>query len=59
MNDIEGQALAHHQLALLYQLFENIDEAVRHAQSALELYQNLGYVSQLENVQKLLQELRE
>lgn len=55
--DLEGQALAHHQLALLYQL-KDVDEAVRHAQAALELYQDVGEASQLENVQKLLQELQ-
>ena len=58
MGDIEGQALAHHQLALLYQLFENPDEATQHAQAALDAYQRLGNTAQCEDLQKILQELQ-
>lgn len=57
--DVEGQALAHHQLALLYQLFENPDEAIQHTQAALDLSQRLGYISQSEVLQQLLRELHE
>ena len=58
MGDSEGQALAHYQLALLYQLFENPEEAIQHVQAAMNAYQRLGNTSQCEDLQKLLQELQ-
>lgn len=42
IEDAEGQALAHHQLALLYESFANRAEAQQHIQRALEWYNRIG-----------------
>ncbi len=41
-NDVEGQALAHRALGMIYEVLGNAHEAAQRLQKAAELYQELG-----------------
>jgi len=57
MRDFEGQASAHHQLAVIYESLANNAEALQQAQSALALYQTLGRGESVKQIQDFLEKL--
>ncbi len=58
VNDREGQAIAHHQMAFIHKKRAENDEAIQRAQKALELYREIGFSEIVQQIQELLQELQ-
>lgn len=57
MRDFEGQASAHHQLAVIYESLANNAEALQQAQSALKIYQTLGRGEGVAQIQEFIEKL--